>query len=226
MIPLRDDNPRRRFPWITVGLLVLNVAGFVWELRLGDRLEGFLLASAFVPSRIFAPGPGGGDLQLVPALLSMFLHGGLLHLLGNLLFLWVFGDNVEDRLGSGRFALFYLLCGLVATYAHAFTNPGSAVPVIGASGAISGVLGAYLFLFPRARIASLLWLGFFVQVVEVPAVVYLVLWFAMQFVSGVLSLSATAESAAGVAWFAHIGGFVAGPLLLLVLGRRPTRGRR
>lgn len=225
MIPLRDDNPRRHFPAVTVALILANAAGFLWELGLGERLEAVLLASAFVPAKIFAPGAGGGDLQLLPAVLSMFLHGGLLHLGGNLLFLWVFGDNVEDRLGAWRFLAFYLLCGLAATYAHAFTNPASAAPVIGASGAISGVLGAYLFLFPTTRIKSLLWLGIFVQVVEVPAIVYLLLWFALQFVSGLLSLSGAAASTGGVAWFAHVGGFVAGPLLLLVFGGRARRSR-
>lgn len=226
MIPLRDDNPRRHPPVVTITLIVLNICAFAYELALGPRLEAFLYASAFIPVRIFAPGPGGGDLQLDAALLSMFLHGGLLHLGGNMLFLWIFGDNIEDRLGPVKFAAFYLLCGYAATYAHAFVDPRSAVPAIGASGAIAGVLGAYVVLYPTARIASLVFFGFFVRVFQVPAVVYLGLWFVMQLFSGLFSLSATQGQQGGVAWFAHIGGFIAGPLLLLVFGRRRPQPRR
>jgi membrane associated rhomboid family serine protease len=151
----------------------------------------------------------------------MFLHGGWAHFLGNMLFLWIFGDNVEDRLGHLRYLVFYLLAGYAATFAHAFAASGSAVPAIGASGAISGVLGAYVFLYPRARIVTLVFLGFFIQTVELPALVYLPLWFLMQFLQGLASLGVPeAASGGGVAWFAHIGGFVAGPLLLWLLKPR------
>lgn len=224
MMPLRDLNPSRRKPVVTVGLILVNVAAFFYELALGPRLQSFLMASAFVPARSFG---GAGDPQVVHALLSMFLHGGLAHVGGNMLFLWIFGDNVEDRLGHLRFLAFYLLCGYFATYAHAVANPGSTVPAIGASGAIAGVLGAYLFLYPRARIVTLVFLGFFVDLVEVPALFYLPLWFLLQLFSGFASVAETTAQTGGVAWFAHIGGFVAGPVLLLVLGgRRPERSRR
>ena len=207
MIPIRDDNPTLRRPVVTTALLVV-------------------MAAAFVPAKITAGGLGPGDLGLglQSGLLSMFLHGGWMHFLGNMLFLWIFGDNVEDRLGHVRYLVFYILCGYAATFAHAFFNPASTMPAIGASGAISGVLGAYLFLYPRARIVTLVWLFIFVRFVEIPALVFLPIWFLMQFFSGVSSLAAADQAAGGVARFAHIGGFIAGPLLLLLLGgarRRP-----
>jgi membrane associated rhomboid family serine protease len=226
MLPLHDDNPRQRKPVVTVLLIVANAGAFVWELMLGHRLEGFLMSAAFVPERVFAT--GGGDLQLDNALLSMFLHGGWAHIGGNMLFLWIFGDNVEDRLGHWKFLVFYLTCGYAATYAHAFASPRSALPAIGASGAIAGVLGAYLFLFPKAKIATLVILGFWIDTFAVPAILYLPLWFLLQVVSGVAAISETAAGGDGVAWFAHIGGFVAGPLVLLLLGgrRKPKPVRR
>jgi membrane associated rhomboid family serine protease len=225
VFPIRDLNPTRTRPVVNILLIAINVLFFFFELSLGPRLEGFLMAAAFIPARVLGEGGGAG---LVPgatsALLSMFLHGGWGHLLGNMLFLWIFGDNVEDRLGHFRYLIFYILCGYAATFAHLFFNAGSAMPAIGASGAISGVLGAYLFLHPRARIVTVIWLFIFIRFVEIPAIVYLPLWFLMQFFSGVQSLHAADPAAAGgVAWFAHIGGFIAGPVLLLLLGgaRRP-----
>ena len=225
MLPIRDINPspRRLFPGVNIALISLNVLVFLFELSLGPHLEGFLMAAAFVPARAWS-GEGGGVVpEMTSALLSMFLHGGWGHLLGNMLFLWIFGDNVEDRLGHFRYLVFYLLCGYAATFAHAFFNAGSIMPAIGASGAISGVLGAYLFLYPRARIVTLVWLFLFVRFIEIPALVFLPIWFLMQFFSGVSSLGAGDAAAGGVAWFAHIGGFISGPLLLLLLGgaRRP-----
>ncbi len=226
MIPLRDINRSQRFPLVTVVLIAVNALLFLYELSLGPRLEGFLLQSAFTPAKAFSSGPGAGlDFGLASGLLSMFLHGGWMHFLGNMLFLWIFGDNIEDRLGHFRFVVFYLLCGYAATFAHAFANPGSQMPAIGASGAIAGVLGAYIVLFPGARVVTLIFLGFFYQMAEIPAIVYLGLWFVMQFFSGVASLSAdTTAAEGGVAWFAHIGGFVAGPVCYFLLGgRRPGR---
>ena len=226
MIPLRDLNPSHRAPLVTVVLIAANALLFVYELTLGPDLERFLFSAAFIPAKVLAgEGAGGGiGFGLGSGLLSMFLHGGWMHFLGNMLFLWIFGDNVEDRLGHLRFLLFYLLCGYAATFAHAAASPASAVPAIGASGAIAGVLGAYLFLYPGARIVTLIFLGFFIQTVEVPALVYLPLWFLIQFFSGLTSLGATtAQEQGGVAWFAHIGGFVAGPLLLWLLGGRRRR---
>ena len=221
MLPIRDENPSHRRPVVTVLLILTNAAVFVYELLLRPRLEGFLMSAAFVPSRMFAP--GAADPQLDNALLSMFLHGGWTHIGGNMLFLWIFGDNVEDRLGHVRFLAFYLLCGYAATYAHAFASPQSALPAVGASGAIAGVLGAYLFLHPRAKVVTLIILGFYVDRVAIPAIFYLPIWFLLQVVSGFAAISQTTPEAGGVAWFAHIGGFVAGPLFLLLLGgrRRP-----
>jgi membrane associated rhomboid family serine protease len=228
VIPLRDLNPRRRPPFVTVGLIVANAALFLYELSLGPQgLETFLFDTAFVPARLFGEGGGSLGFEGASILLSMFLHGGWAHFLGNMLFLWVFGDNIEDELGHLRFVAFYLLAGYGAALAHAFANTHSALPAIGASGAIAGVLGAYLVLHPRAPIVTLVFLGFFITTVRVPALVYLPIWFLIQFVSGVASLGAATDTAAtgGVAWFAHIGGFVAGPLLLFLLRQRGRAGR-
>ena len=225
MIPIRDLNPRRHGPpVVTILLIAANALLFIYELMLGERLGGFLFQAAFIPARIFEDrvvNPGEIAWGLQSGLLSMFLHGGWGHLLGNMLFLWVFGDNVEDRLGHVRYLIFYLLSGYAATFAHAFFNPLSGVPAIGASGAISGVLGAYLFLHPMARIVTL----FFVRFIEIPAIVYLPIWFAIQLFSGVSSMRVADTAAGGVAWFAHIGGFIAGPIFLLLLGGfRQRRG--
>lgn len=229
-------------PFVTVTLIVVNALLFFYELSLGPRgLQAFLFQNAFIPATFFAgPEVGGGLVYgAQSSLLSMFLHGGWGHFLGNMLFLWIFGDNVEDRLGHVRFVIFYLASGYAATAAHALAGADSQVPAIGASGAISGVLGAYLILYPKARVVTLIFLGFFIQLVEVPAIIYLPLWFVIQFFSGVASLAVeTNVEAGGVAWFAHIGGFVAGPVFLFLLAggkpregverlppRRPVRGR-
>lgn len=227
MIPLHDINPRRHFPGVTVLLIGINVLFFLFELSLGARgLEQFLFASAFVPGSLLSDGLSPGDLPagLAKGLLSMFLHGGWAHLIGNMLFLWVFGDNIEDELGHLRFLVFYLLAGYAATFAHAWANPESTLPAIGASGAISGVLGAYLFLHPRARIVTAVILFIFIRFIQVPAWVYLPVWFVLQLLPGLASLGArTAAEQGGVAWFAHIGGFVAGVVLLFLLRPRGTR---
>ncbi|MFL6195811.1 MAG: rhomboid family intramembrane serine protease [Thermoanaerobaculia bacterium] len=228
MIPLRDVNAQRTgTPVVNYLLIAANALLFFYELSLGPRLERFVMAAAFVPARLTEGGLSAGDLGLglESGLVSMFLHGGWAHFLGNMLFLWIFGDNVEDRLGHFRYLVFYLLAGYAATLAHFWSSPGSAVPAIGASGAISGVLGAYLFLHPKARIQTLVFLGFIVTTILVPAWVFLPIWFLIQFISGVASLGvADPEQAGGVAFFAHIGGFVAGPVLLLLLGglKRPA----
>jgi len=224
MIPIHDLNPRRNPPVVTVALIVVNVLFFLYEIFLGQRVEGFLQAVAFVPARVAEGLPEAAG----SALLSMFLHGGWMHLLGNMLFLWVFGDNVEDRLGHFRFLLFYLLAGYAATFAHYLASPLSAVPAIGASGAISGVLGAYLLLHPKARIVTVIWFLFFFRLIEIPALVYLPIWFLLQVFSGVASLGAEDAAGGGVAWWAHIGGFIAGPVLLLLLGgwREPPEPER
>jgi hypothetical protein len=208
VFPLHDINPRRTFPVITVTLIAINTIVFFYELSLGPRLTGFLQQAAFIPADYFRPGGAAGDARSV--LVSMFLHGGWAHLIGNMLYLWIFGDNVEDRLGHVKYVVFYLGCGWVATLVHGLSNPGSAIPSIGASGAIAGVLGAYLVLFPKARVVTLIPLGFFIRLTQLPALAVLGFWFVLQLFSGTASLGAKSAQTTGVAWWAHIGGFVAG----------------
>ena len=225
MLPLRDDNPRRRVPAVTFLLIALNVAAFLWELSLGQRLDQSIFRIAFVPARFWIPGYWLPDLLTI--LTSMFLHGSLMHIGSNMLYLWIFGDNVEDRLGHVRFALFYLLCGFIATMAHAIFSPGSRLPSIGASGAIAGVLGAYLILYPGARVLTLIPIFFFITIREIPAIFILGFWFVLQLFSGVGSLGvADAQDMGGVAWWAHIGGFVAGIALIVLFGGLRTSPRR
>lgn len=208
MIPFRDANPSSRLPIVTVTLIILNVIFFIYELSLGSELESFLYQMGVIPHSEF---------KALPYLTSQFFHGGWLHLIGNMMYLWIFGDNIEDRLGHVRFLFFYLACGIVAGLAHTHFNPNSTVPAIGASGAIAGVLGAYLISFPNARVHTLVPFGFHYEVIELPAVVVLGFWFVFQFLSGTASIAVTAENTGGVAWWAHIGGFVAGILLLFLL---------
>jgi len=231
MIPLRDDVPSRTVPVVNYALIALNVFAFVLELGLGDQLPQFLAQASVVP--VLYTGRDH-SLGLVEALLtaldpdlgfrvlfSMFLHGGFLHILGNMLYLWIFGDNVEDRLGHFKYVLFYLGCGWAASYAHIWASPGSRLPSIGASGAIAGVLGAYITLHPRAHVLTLVPLGFFTQIVKIPALFFLGFWFLQQFLMGAMSLGVRTAETGGVAWWAHIGGFVAGVVLIKLLGRRP-----
>lgn len=221
MIPLRDENPSSSRPIVTYLIIAINVLVFIYMLSLGSEsaIERFVFAYGAIPGEITGR-VGGEPAQEYPTLItSMFMHGGWAHLLGNMLYLWIFGDNVEDLMGHGRFAIFYILSGLAAVWAHILTSPASKIPLVGASGAIAGVLGAYLVLFPRARIISLIPLGFFLRVVAVPAILFLPIWFLMQFIFGVASLGA---ETAGVAWWAHVGGFVAGAALCwLFVRRRP-----
>ena len=224
MIPLRDSNPRRTVPFVTYALVTLNVLAFLWEVSLGPNLDRALINVSFIPARFWITGNWIADLMTI--VISMFLHGGLLHIGSNMLYLWIFGDNIEDRLGHGRYLIFYLACGFVATFAHAVFSPGSRIPAIGASGAIAGVLGAYLILFPHARVLTLIPIFFFITLRELPAVILLGLWFVLQLFSGVGSLGVTdAQDLGGVAYFAHIGGFVAGLVLIGVMGglRAPRR---
>lgn len=214
MIPLRDENPTRRFPVATAVLIGINVAVFVFQLtlpRAGLTLDGFFSRAGLVPyelaNRIDIP-----PSDLVPwwatPFTSMFMHGGWLHIVFNMLYLWIFGDNVEHLLGRARFVAFYLVCGLAAAFTQVVVDVGSTTPVIGASGAVAGVLGAYIVRWPRARVTTLVILGIFFPLVELPAWILLGIWFVLQAAEGLLSLGA----AAGVAYFAHIGGFVAGML--------------
>ncbi|MGN6183273.1 MAG: rhomboid family intramembrane serine protease [Thermoanaerobaculia bacterium] len=224
MIPLRDDNPRRTVPYVTYLLVALNVFAFFWELSLGPNLERALFTIAFIPAKFWVPGHWSYDMLTI--VVSMFLHGSLLHVGSNMLYLWIFGDNIEDRLGHFRYLVFYLLCGFGATFAHAFFSSGSRIPAIGASGAIAGVLGAYIVLYPKARVLTLIPIFFFIMFRELPAILILGLWFVLQLFSGVGSLGVQdAQDMGGVAYFAHIGGFVIGVILIAILGgmRGPRR---
>lgn len=246
LIPIHDENPTRSLSWLTLALIALNVIAFIMEPSFGSppaprdaaSAEAFCRTTTFfyrwgtVPREITSGNqvpfpiegcPSGievGDKSIYLSLLtSMFLHGGFLHIAGNMLFLWVFGNNIEDRLGRFKYLIFYLVCGVAASLAHIYTNTQSVVPSIGASGAVAGLLGAYLVLFPHARITTIVPLFFFLQVVRLPAVVVLGLWFVYQFFIG----AAQQIGEAGVAWMAHVGGFVTGLILIIPFG---GRGRR
>ena len=218
MIPLRDDNPAQRVPVVTRLLIVLNVLVFVVELSQGDGLPEFLRDWGLVPGRLFASFTGETSLpvELSTVFISLFLHGGWLHLIGNMWYLWIFGDNVEDRMGSWRFLGFYLAAGFVAAVLHSALNPGSPIPTVGASGAIAGVLGAYAMAFPRARVMTLIPIFFFFQVVAVPALVLLGIWFVFQFIAGTMSFG---SGSGGVAWWAHIAGFAFGFIVMGLMNR-------
>ncbi len=215
VIPLRDVIPSRTTPYVTVTLIVLNVLVFAYQLRLGDAGQHVIYLFGLVPA----------DFSWGTVFTSMFLHGGLMHAGGNMLYLWIFGDNVEDRMGHGRFLVFYLLCGVAAALAQVWANPGSGVPMVGASGAIAGVMGAYFVLYPKSRIVTLLPLIIIFRVIEIPAVYFLGIWFLMQFINGLGSLATSgsdAQMAGGVAFWAHVAGFAAGLAGVWVF-RRPER---
>jgi len=223
MIPFRDNIPSRSFPIMTISIILVNALVFFYELSLGREVEPFIGQYGLTPAAVFAwP---GSDIPLVavalPFLTSMFLHGGWLHLIGNMWYLWIFGDNIEDRLGHSAFVVFYLLSGLGAGIAHTVLTPETVVPSVGASGAIAGVLGAYLVSYPLARVLTLVPIFFFIQIIEIPAVIVLGFWFLMQFLYGTASLASTsATSAGGVAWWAHVGGFVIGMVLIGLFPRK------
>lgn len=224
MIPLHDDNPTHIRPVVTVSFITACVLIFFWQISLGSGgYQRIVYSLGVIPVVLFGEAELPPELALVPPeatlITSMFLHGGLMHLAGNMLFLWIFGNNIEDSMGHGRFVIFYLLCGIGAALTQAFIYPDSEVPMIGASGAISGVLGAYLLLYPHARVLVLIPLGFFLQLVRLPAVWVLGLWFVFQLLSSALADT----SGGGVAFFAHIGGFVAGMLLIAAFKRRSVR---
>jgi membrane associated rhomboid family serine protease len=216
MIPLRDTNRSHTVPFTTIMLIVLSGLVFLYELSLGRQLTRLFYLFGVVPSFYFSSQyweTAGLLAGILPLFTSMFLHGGWLHFLGNMLYLWVFGDNVEDRLGHWRFFFFYLICGLAAALLHIVTNSSSKLPTVGASGAIAGVLGGYLVLYPGARILTLFPILFFFQLIEVPALLFLGFWFVMQFFSGAMSLTVGAD-VGGTAWWAHVGGFCAGMVLV------------
>lgn len=222
MIPLRDNVPSSRRPYVTYGILGLNVAVFLYQLSLGKDLGSFIDAYSVVPAA-YTGGMEKGFLErLVPLFTSMFMHGGWGHIFSNMLFLWIFADNVEDRLGHVRFIFFYLLSGLAATLAHVAVNASSTSHCIGASGAIGGVLGAYMITYPRARVLVLIFFFYFIHFIEVPALFMLLLWFVIQLFSGVGSLGV--DYATGVAYWAHIGGFLAGIALMLLMAPKRKGG--
>jgi membrane associated rhomboid family serine protease len=209
MIPLRDTQPSYSPPIVTVLIISVNILVFLYQISL-NQYEGndFIMRYGVVPDR----------LHYSALLTSMFLHGGFMHLIGNMWFLWIFGDNVEDVLGHGKYLLFYLLCGVAAALFHVALNSDSRLPTIGASGAIAGVMGAYVVKFPRSRIITLVFIFIFITTVEVPAAFMLIYWFVIQLFSGVGSIGYSNASRGGTAWFAHVGGFVAGIVLVYLLG--------
>jgi membrane associated rhomboid family serine protease len=214
MFPLSDVIPSRTRPVVTMGLIALNVLAFLYELRLDDfQLQRIVTVHGVVPAAFAWP----------DVLTSMFLHGGWFHILTNMVYLWIFGDNVEDSLGHGKFLLFYLACGAVAALAQVFVHPGSTLPMIGASGAVAGVMGAYFVLFPQSRVLAAVFIVFIIDVVEIPALFFLGAWFLMQLLNG---MGAVVEAAEGrIAFFAHLGGFVAGALVGAILRFRASARR-
>jgi membrane associated rhomboid family serine protease len=215
MIPIRDQIPTRSVPFVNYLLIAVNILVFILMWLAGTNEEALVWQFALVPSQVTA-GLDTGDILRV--FTSMFMHGGIAHIAGNMLYLWIFGDNVEDAMGHGKYLLFYLFGGVVASLAHILTNPGSQIPTVGASGAIAAVLGAYLVLYPRSRVQTIIPLGFFMRITLLPASIVLGLWFVLQLFSGFLSLGG--PDVGGVAFWAHIGGFVTGVVLALLLASR------
>lgn len=244
MLPLKVDVPTRSFPAVSVALIAVNVVIYLYQFFLwfepaaagrpslgGQLYEQFVVEFGLIPCRLRDICPPRLDTALAGApspaltvLTSMFVHGGLLHVGGNMLYLWIFGNAVEDSMRHGRFLVFYLVCGLVAAAAQYLQNPASAIPMVGASGAVSGTLGAYLLLYPRARVWTLVIFGFFVRVIPVPALLVLGFWIVLQFANSIFTFAR--GDTGGVAFLAHIGGFVAGLSLIHVFRRRPVRRRR
>jgi membrane associated rhomboid family serine protease len=225
MFPLRDDNPTSIFPILTIGLIGLNIIVFLYQLSLGPRGQELLVYQfGSIPAVLFGTQRLPEGVAVIPPFASlftsMFMHGGFMHLLGNMLYLWIFGNNIEEAMGRFRFIVFYLLTGLAASYAHALMNPTSVLPSIGASGAVAGVLGAYVLIYPRARVLTLVFLGFFIRLMYIPAGIVLGIWFLLQLLSGGLGGQ---SNTGGVAFWAHIGGFVAGMLLVGLFKRREIR---
>jgi len=225
MFPLKDDNPTRIVPIFTWVLIALNVVVFLYQVSLGpESSRVFVYKFGAIPGVVTGDSRLPLNIAVIPPFLSiftsMFLHGGWLHLIGNMWFLWIFGNNIEEAMGRVRYIIFYLVCGFLASYSHIVSNPGSVIPTIGASGAIAGVLGAYIMLYPRARVWTLIFLGFFSRLMYVPAGIILGYWFLIQVLSG--SMSARQQDG-GVAFWAHIGGFVAGVALVGLFKKKDVR---
>lgn len=219
MIPLKNEIKRNSFPAITLALIIINIIIFSHEISLGKSLEGFIKNYAVIPvvflnkTNFFS--------RIYPLITSIFLHGSWIHLFGNMWFLWIFGTSIEDRIGHLRFVIFYLGCGIAGALAHIYMNPASTVPTIGASGAISGILGAYFILYPFSRILTAVPIFFFLYFIKLPAFFFLGFWFLIQFFSGTLSIIKEGTASEGTAWWAHIGGFASGLALipLFLIGR-------
>lgn len=218
MFPLKDTQRSYTRPVVTMAIIAINLLVFLFEFSLSDyERNAFIEIFGLVPDR----------LHLSAVVTSMFLHGSWMHVLGNMWFLWVFGDNVEDTLGHGRYLIFYLLCGIAAAVTHIIFNPNSTLPTVGASGAVAGIMGAYIVRFPHSRILTLVFIFFFITTFEVPASIMLAYWFLIQVFSGLGSIARTNLSAegGGVAWFAHVGGFIAGAVLIKLMAPKQQRWR-
>jgi membrane associated rhomboid family serine protease len=217
MIPIRDQIKTRRVPFINFLLIIINIIVFLFEWLSGATTDSALLSQlAFIPAAFLAAPGNPGNIGSI--FTSMFMHAGFMHLAGNMLYLWIFGDNVEDRMGHIPYLIFYLAGGVFATLAHTFINPTSTLPTVGASGAIAAVLGAYLILYPRSRVQTFIPIGYFMTLKTLPASILLAFWFVLQLFNGVLSLGA-AEDVGGTAFWAHIGGFVLGVVVALLIGK-------
>ncbi|MDH3974396.1 MAG: rhomboid family intramembrane serine protease [Deltaproteobacteria bacterium] len=222
MIPVKDDNPTRSFPFFTISIIALNILIFIYQISLGRDTDKFILQMALIPYEIIHF-TKIHSLSAIPPpatfFTSIFTHANLLHLGGNMLYLWIFGNNIEDALGHVRFLVFYFTCGILATACHIAIDPNSTVPLVGASGAIAGVLGAYLLIYPRAGVHTLVFIVFFIRIIRLPAAFVLSLWFIIQLVNSGIP-------GGGVAWFAHIGGFVGGFILVKPFMRKKKRKRK
>jgi membrane associated rhomboid family serine protease len=231
MIPIRDDVPHTTTPWVNYFLIAMNTAVFVFELLLAPAARNeFIFQFGVVPSHTMAFLAGAQGMPAVvaflPLLTSLFLHGGWFHIIGNMWFLWIFGDNIEDILGHGKYLLFYLACGAAAGLSQYIFNQDSQLPMVGASGAIAGVMGAYIVKFPHARVLALVTVIFFFTTIEVPAWIMLIFWFGTQFFNGVGAIAYSRASEGGVAFFAHVGGFIAGAALIALLAKQQPYTRR
>lgn len=222
MIPYKDDNPTSTTPFVTVGIIALNILVFLYEVVSPSGMEKFVYTYGAIPNYILTFEKAQPIHPALTIFSAMFMHGGVFHIAGNMLYLWIFGNNIEDKLGHIRFFFFYIFCGIISAYANALTDPQSHIPMIGASGAISGVLGAYLLLFPRAMVHTLVFLGFFVTVIKIPALIVIGFWAIIQLINGLISTGLAREG--GIAWFAHIGGFLTG--LLTIKLWQPKRTKR
>ncbi|MDO8885691.1 rhomboid family intramembrane serine protease [Candidatus Oleimmundimicrobium sp.] len=218
IIPIHDDNPTQTISWATMSLIIINVTIFIYELSLGSGLDMFIKEYAMTPYLIVQFPSISTYLTLIT---SIFLHGGWIHVIGNMLYLWIFGNNIEDVLGHGKFLVFYFLCGLGGAIGHIIFNPTSTIPSLGASGAIAGVLAAYLILYPLATIDVAIPIFIFIKIIRLPAIIVIGFWFFLQLTSGYAAITTPVmQSSGGVAWFAHIGGFMTGLLLILIFPKK------